>query len=214
MAVDSSEESRSGEVDETPPDPNRRNQHSRAAILNATVDQLDNVGYARMTIERVAAQAGVGKATVYRWWPSKARLVVEALNERYPIEPVEPTGNLRDDTRALMWRAIELVSKSPFGHTLPQLVADIRDDPESREQLVKWMGPAKASHLALLYGAAGRGELPHDVDAKLILDLIVAVVLWRNMLNGHIDNRLVEQVTDLLVDGHLPRDGPTEIDRG
>lgn len=187
------------------PDPLRRNPHSYAAILDATIDLLANVGYSRLTIERIASQAGVGKATVYRWWPSKARLVLEAMTERYEFEPVVATGDLRTEVRALVERAVEFMVRSPMGHALPQLAADLADDPDARSLLIKWLGPSRAAHLAVLYGAAGRADLPHDLDADVVLDVIAGTVLYRNLLGHEPDERLVEQLTGLIVDGELPR---------
>jgi AcrR family transcriptional regulator len=188
-----------------PPDPNRRNQHSYGAILDATIDQMCSVGYHRLTIERVAAQAGVGKATVYRWWSSKAQLAVEALSERYQFEPVQPTGDLRGDVRALVQRTIDFVTKTPIGYALPQLASELADEPEARARLVKWLGPTRAAHLAVLYGAAGRADLPHDIDARLLLDVIAGTVFYRNLLGHQADDRLVEQLANLIVDRDLPR---------
>lgn len=188
-----------------PPDPHRRNPHSYAAILDATIDQLSNAGYGRLTIEGVAAQAGVGKATVYRWWPSKARLVVEAMTERYEFGPMESTGDLRSEVRELILRAIEFVVRTPVGVALPQLAADLDEDPDAKSLLIKWLGPNRAAHLAVIYGAAGRADLPHDVDADLLLDIVAGTVLYRSLLGQEPDDRLVEQLTGLIVDCDLPR---------
>lgn len=188
-----------------PPNPQRRNQRSYAAILSATLDQLESDGYSRLTIEGIAAQAGVGKATVYRWWPSKARLVVEALSKCCELPPVTSTGDLRSDVRSLVHRAIECVTKTPLGQALPHLATDFKDDPEARADLLKWLGPTRAKQLALLYEAAGRNDLPHDLDADLILDLIAGTVMYRDLFGRQPDDRIVDQLTSLIVDRRLPR---------
>jgi AcrR family transcriptional regulator len=200
-------EHESRETDDVPPNPQRRNPQSYAAILDATLDQLTSVGYHRMTIEAISAQARVGKATVYRWWPSKARLVVEALSKRCELPPVTATGDLRHDVHCLVERAIEIMVKSPLGHALPHLAIDFDDDPEARAELLKWLGPTRASQLAMLYEAAGRGDLPHDLDAGLALDLIAGTLMYRNLLGQHSDDHIVDQLTSLIVDRRLPRAG-------
>jgi AcrR family transcriptional regulator len=182
----------------------RRNGRSHAAILAATLAQLTSVGYQRLTIERVAAEAGVGKATVYRWWPSKARLVVEALTSCSDFPPVEPTGDLRSDVHALVTRAIDFIVNTPMGRTLPQLVDDFGEDPEARAQLLQWLGPIHAGHLALLYSAAGRQEIPHNVDPVLILDIIAGTVLYRGVLSSGPDTRFADQLTDFIIAGTRP----------
>ena len=190
-----------------PPNPQRRSTHSHAAILDATIDQLTSVGYPKMTIEGISAQAGVGKATVYRWWPSKARLVVEALSKRCEMPAVTSTGDLRHDVQCLVRRAIELMNKSPLGGALPHLAIDFNDDPEARVQLLKWLGPTRAKQRALLYEAAGRGDLPHDLDAGLVLDLIGGTIMYRKLLGGQADDQIAEQLVSLIVDRQLPRAG-------
>ena len=190
-----------------PPNPQRRNPQSHAAILDATLDQLASAGYHRMTIEAISAQAGVGKATVYRWWPTKARLVVEALSTRSELPPVTSTGDLRHDVHCLVQRALEFFIKSPLGDALPHLAVDFNDDPEARTELLTWLGPTRASQLAMLYEAAGRGDLPHDLDAGLTLDLIAGTLMYRKLLGDRDDDRIVDQLTSLIVDRRLPRSG-------
>jgi AcrR family transcriptional regulator len=177
--------------------------------MDATIDLLTDAGYHRLTIESIAAQAGVGKATVYRWWPTKAQLVVEALGSRLEILPVESTGELKADVQALIHRAIETFTKSPLSHVLPEMATDLDGDPDARAQLVKIFGPARAGNLGLLYSAAGRAELPYDVDAGLLLDIIAGTVLYRRLLGRRLSSTMVEQLTDFIVDMHLPRSSPT-----
>jgi hypothetical protein len=97
--------------------------------------------------------------------------------------------------------------KTPLGQALPHLATDLNDDPEARVELLKWLGPTRASQLALLYEAAGRGDLPHDVDGGLILDLIAGTIMYRNLLGHQSDDQMVDQLTSLIVDGRLPRAG-------
>lgn len=192
------------------PDPHCHNRKSHTAILDAAMAQLREVGYHRMTIEGVAAEAGVAKGTVYRWWTSKAQLVVEALSMRCDIEPVVATGDLRADVRALVQYVISVMSRTPLGRVLPQLLVDLDEDPRARANLGAWLGPPRAGHRALLYSAASRCDLPHDIDASLVLDLLGGTVLWRILLGRKPDARLVEQLTDLIVDRALPRTGPVK----
>lgn len=188
-----------------PPDPHRRNHASHAAILDAAMAQLHSLGYQHMTIDGVAAEAGVGRATVHRWWSSKAQLVVEALSARSDLEPVVSTGDLRVDVRALVQFVIGVMSRTPLGQILPQLLVDLEGDPRARTELAEWLGPPRAGHRALLYSAASRSELPHDIDASFVLDLLGGTVLWRVLLGRQPDTRLVEQLTELIVDRALPR---------
>lgn len=187
------------------PDPQRRSRRSHGAILTATIEQLTRVGYHRLTIEGVAARAGVGKATVYRWWPTKARLVVEALSEHFDLAAVESTGDFRADVRGVIEHGIEVATKTSLGSTLLQLAGDLADDPDARADLQRWLGPFRAGNLALVYGAVSRADLPHDVDANLLLDIVAGTILYRGMLGVELDTRLIDQLTSLIVDREIPR---------
>jgi AcrR family transcriptional regulator len=173
--------------------------------MDATIDLAARVGYLRLTMEGVAAEAGVGKATIYRWWPSKASLVVEAIHHRVDLAPVEATGDLKTDVRALIQRLIDLFVKSPLGHIVSEIAADLANEPAALARLVELFGPTRAGHLSVLYGAAGRAELPHDIDANLILDLLCGTVLYRHVLGHRTDAGFVEQLTGFIVERQLPR---------
>jgi AcrR family transcriptional regulator len=140
--------------DSMAPDPQRRSLRSQEAIMDATIDLLTTVGYHRLTIEAVASQAGVGKSTVYRWWPTKVRLAVEALATRVEMKPVETTGDLRADVRALVQSAVHVFTKSDLGRALPDMASDLEEDEEARARLTAWLGPARAGNLSILFGAA------------------------------------------------------------
>src|SRR5215207_6871886 len=91
--------------DRKPPNPARRNQRSRQAILSATADLLGEVGYTKLTVEAIAARAGVGKQTIYRWWPGKGAVILDALVETAGDAALPDTGDLRADL-TLVLRAI------------------------------------------------------------------------------------------------------------
>lgn len=192
-----------------PPDPatgRRRDRRSRAAILRATVDLLNEVGYQGVTMEGVASRAGVGKATVYRWWPTKASLVIEAMTERLPLTPVPETGDTRADLRAAIRTAISTLTGLPTGVVIPALVADLVNDPEAAAQFRDFLRPRRASVLTILDHAAERGELPADVDTALLFDLYAGTILYRSLISGEpIGDALVDQLVELLIDGRAPR---------
>jgi AcrR family transcriptional regulator len=173
--------------------------------MDATIDLLTTVGYHRLTIEAVASQAGVGKSTVYRWWPTKVRLAVEALATRVEMKPVETTGDLRADVRALVQSAVHVFTKSDLGRALPDMASDLEEDEEARARLTAWLGPARAGNLSILFGAAARSDLPYDIDAGLLLDMICGTVLYRRLLGRRASSAMVDQLTNLLVDRSYPR---------
>jgi AcrR family transcriptional regulator len=184
----------------------RRNSRSHEAILAATSELLTEVGYARLTIEGVAARAGVGKATVYRWWPSKATLAVEAMS-RQPGNPLPAeTGDLRTDLLNAIRMAIHALARRPEGALIPALAADLMGDPslaaQFREQILR---PRRSRVSALLRNAIDRGELPANVDIDLLMDVYVGAVFYRVVVTGEpVNETLAEQLVSLLLDGKPP----------
>lgn len=186
----------------------RRSNHAHEAIMDATIAVLAETGYHRLAIEGVAARAGVGKATVYRWWPTKSRLVIEALSRRLLLPPTEPTGDSRRDVRAVIQRMADTFGRSPLGDVLPALAVDLIHDPEASEQLRLMLGPRRAANAAIFYSAAGRGDLPHDVDVHLLLDIIAGTILYCCLMSNRPTTDLIDRLTDLVLHGQLPLNSP------
>ena len=162
----------------------RRNPATRAAILATTFDVVAELGYARLTIEKVAARAGVGKQTIYRWWPNKGALVLDAVLER-SLGPGEPaglpdTGDLEADLTAVLVATVEEFADPAFDRALRGLTAAIIEDPELsqayRERLDEPMRELKKRRLRRAQQA---GQLDADVDLDLAVDLIFAPVTRR-----------------------------------
>src|SRR5712664_3982870 len=103
----------------------RRSIRSHQAILAATTQLLAEVGYTALTIEGVATRAGVGKATVYRWWPSKGALVIEAMNTALTMPSLPDSGDVRQDLLALVQGMVQIFANSPEGAVIPALAADV-----------------------------------------------------------------------------------------
>lgn len=183
----------------------RRSSDAHEAILDATVEILREIGYTRLTVEGVAARAHVGKTTVYRWWPTKSSLVIEAINLRLDFPPPQPTGNSRADIRAVIQRMADTFGRPPLGEVLPALAIDLTRDPHAAEQLTLMLSPRRAANAAVLHSAARRGDLPPDVDAYALLDTIAGAILFRALMRRGPTSTLVDQLTDLILDGRLPR---------
>src|SRR5262245_26538029 len=108
--------------EDDPAKPGRRRSHqAHDAILNATIELLREVGYSRLTVQGVAARAGVGKTTVYRWWATKPSLVIEALDRNLSVPPLQPSDDPRADIRALVQRIADTFAHPQLGAMLPAL---------------------------------------------------------------------------------------------
>ena len=184
----------------------RRSARAHAAILTATTDLLAEAGYGALTIEGVAARARVGKTTVYRWWPSKAALVIEAVSLALPMPTQTDTGDLRHDLLIAVRRVVHAFARTPTGAVIPALAADVMSDPQLaeqfRDQLIR---PRRSAVVEVLRRAAARGELPPDVDIDVLLDVYAGAVFYRVFVSGEpVTDRLAEQLVGLLLDGQLP----------
>ena len=178
----------------------KRRMGVHRAIMEATLATLSEVGYQHLTLEGIAARAGVSKATLYRWWSGKPALVVEAISEQLG-EPLQATGNTQHDVRAMVERAFEMVD----GLVGEVLIADLSKDPEAGRKLEELLGPHRAAQTAVLLSAAGRGDLPYDVDAGKVIDLVAGIVLVRRLMNRSRGPQLMDEMTALILAGPLPR---------
>ena len=156
------------------------------AILAATFALLQEVGYRDLTIERIAATAGVGRPTIYRRWASKAALVVAALASTNRIAiPVVDTGTLRDDLVAIQRRQSALMSTPGSRRITAGLVADLASDPELAETYQKeYLGPRREVVFEVLRRGVERGELEPDTDFAFVYDLLLGPLFLRAVVWG------------------------------
>ena len=180
---------------------------SHQAILEATVDLVHEIGYDRLTIEGIAARAGVGKSTIYRWWNSKGELVIEALAEILTATPVPDSGDTRRDLHAIVEQAIALYSDDTGARTIiAGLISDMNHNPDLattlREQFIE---PRRADNQEAVTRAIERGDLPTDTDIELLIDLLVAPIAYRALIT---DTPITPDVVIQLVDTVLGHTHP------
>lgn len=201
------------EAEARPATGRRRNTRTHAAILDATMELLAEVGYQDMSIERVAARAGVGKATIYRWWQGKGPLVLEALQSRVPLAAIALTGDPRTDLRAVIQVAADTYSADVVGAALPALASSIETDSPSGDLLCQFLRPQRDLARRILHHAAAIGAVPPDIDIELVIDLCIGTVLYRALIGGSsVDADMVERLTSLIVDSRLPRITQNAVD--
>ncbi len=160
------------------------------------------MGYVRLTVEGVAARAGVGKTTVYRWWPSKSALVLEAV-ESGRTAPPPPTGDVRADVRAAMEAMVKNMG-DPLANTLLALAVDLLHETPDHLDPVNLFEAGRGAVGDILEAAARGGELPSDVDTGLLQDIYAGTLLYR-LLCRRTTSDAVDQLLDLLLDGTIPR---------
>jgi AcrR family transcriptional regulator len=181
-----------------------RSQDADRAILQAATQILAERGLGGMSMEEVAARAGVAKTTVYRRWTSRGALALDAfLAEFQSQQPLPDTGTLRGDLLAALRAWIKSVTQTQAGPVLAGLIAESQQDPELavawRERVVARL---RDQHKIMLDRAVERGEIPAGTDQEVVLDLLFGAAYHR-LLHGHqpLTDRFARRVVDLIVAG-------------
>ena len=182
----------------------RRSASSHRAILAATQELLVERPYREVTIEGIAARAGVGKQTIYRWWPSRAALVLEAYLAGQEAVPA-PGGrrSVREDVRALLRWLIEVLAQPTGGRVVAGLVGDLQQDALLAQGFHRDVVPARrAAMLAALERGRARGEIRADADLELAVDALHGAVFYRLLLSGEpLDDAFAERLASQVLGG-------------
>ena len=177
-----------------------RSEEAHQAILDATIGLLAEVGFSALTVESIATRAGVGKATIYRRWPSKLPLVVEAFGGLPALEDVD-TGDLRNDLVTMLRRYLQVFNTTPLAEVLPSLAGE-RSHNTELEVLDSVLKGRRQPLLAAFERALERGELSRDLDLELAADLVVGPIAVRlYFTGGRIHPRIVGPMVDLALNG-------------
>ncbi len=180
-----------------------RSEESRVSILRSTLKLLKETGFAQLSIEAIAADAEVSKATVYRWWPTKATLVADAFSASADDELRFPdTGSVRKDM-SLQMRQVVRVFRSPRGKVVAALLAGGQSDPALiaafRERFL-WPRRQQAYHT--LQRGIDRGELPADLDLDLALDALYGPIYMRFLIrHSELEERFADELCELVLSG-------------
>ncbi len=180
-----------------------RSEQSRAAVLRATSELMHEVGLRAMTTEEIASRSGASKATIYKWWPNKYAVAIEAfLSEMMAESPDPDTGSAREDFRRALRGLIHFYT-GRVGRVFAQLVGEAQFDPkigaELRDHLV---GSRRELVRAIWDRGVARGELRADVDPEVAIDLIFGPAMYR-LVAGHapLDDGAAEAVVDAAIRG-------------
>jgi AcrR family transcriptional regulator len=187
-----------------------RSERARMAILEAASELLLARGLSAVSMDAVAERAGVSKATIYRWWPTKETLALDALYTEWAAARPHPrdTGSLRGDLLSLLRPWARLAGSRPYGRVVAALLTEAQTDPvfaaEYRERFVE---PRRQQAREIFRRAIERGEIPADTKVEVALDLLYGP-LYHRLLHGHapLNDRFVREVIDMVLDG-VRRDG-------
>ena len=180
-----------------------RSERSRMAVLQATSELMHEVGLRAMTTEEIAARSGTSKATIYKWWPNKYAVAVEAFLSQMFAESADPdTGSAHEDFRIAL-RGLVRFYASPSGRVFAQLVGEAQFDPavavELRDRLV---GSRRHLVRAIWDRGVARGELRADADPEVAIDLVFGPAMYR-LVAGHapLDETAADAIVEMAMRG-------------
>jgi AcrR family transcriptional regulator len=197
----------------TPPSTSpRRNEASRRAILTAAFALVQEVGYAKLSIEGIAARAGVGKQTIYRWWPSKGAVLFDAflmLSEQPDggESGLPDTGDLEADLKTVLRATIEELNDPRYDEPMRALNTEITHDPALAALYAERLdGPMRELKKQRLRSAQRAGQLTEDLDLDVAVDM-----LWGPLLNrwlqrsGTLTPGYADSIVETALNGLRPR---------
>jgi AcrR family transcriptional regulator len=194
-----------------------RSPEAHAAILSAALELAVEGGLRGLSMEAIAARAGVGKATIYRRWKSKEALFAEALGSIALNPEVPDTGSARGDFEVVSGAAVGRMAPQAF-RVLPRLMADAADDPELLEALhAAMLRPRRAAIATILRRGIERGELRADIDIEVVSDMLIGPMIARVLTSGG-DPRAIEglpmRIWDTLASGIATASGVAATPHG
>jgi len=196
------------ELDPLPPLRGRpRSDRIHRAILDATRELLVQDGFTKLRLERVAARAGVGKATIYRRWPSKEALALELLFELAgPHIEVAESGDTRGELKAVVMNSVRSITETPFGPVIRALLSQIAGNPSIGDPFREMVVGARRSQVALVIERGiARGDLRPDADPSVATELLVGPVYFRLVFGGRLDELFADRIVGLVLEGYSPR---------
>ncbi len=175
-----------------------------SAIQAASLLELAEHGFARMSMEAVARRAGVGKAAVYRRWPSKLALVSDVIGQALVPPVIGPAGrDLREDVRAMLASFADLLARPGLAAVIADLASEALRVPELNACITRAVGvPTRQQAGDALDRAVSRGELRPDVNRDVALDLTLSPLYWRAVVRRRsFDDTDLDRFTDAIVGG-------------
>jgi AcrR family transcriptional regulator len=179
-----------------------RSEKAHRAILDAARAELIEEGFTRFRLEHVAARAGVGKATIYRRWPSKEALAGELLAElAAPHIAVVDSGDTRAELASCTDNALRAIRDTTFGPVVRALLSQIAINPGLGDPFRATVVQARRAEIArVVHRGIARGDLRPDVALHIATELLIGPVYFRLVFGGELDDALVVQVADAFME--------------
>ncbi|GAA2107982.1 TetR/AcrR family transcriptional regulator [Actinomadura alba] len=190
----------------------RRSQATRHAILTAALELAGEVGYARLSIEGIAARAGAGKQTIYRWWPSKGAVLFDALlmlNEGQDEQSAElpDTGDLEADLKVVLQATVAELNDPRYSEPMRALAIEMLVDADLAAEFTERLDePVKELKRRRLRSAQRAGQLAPDMDLDVALEMLWGPLRsrWLNR-DGPLTTEFADTVVETALNGLRPR---------
>ncbi|MFI9773975.1 TetR/AcrR family transcriptional regulator [Streptomyces sp. NPDC051956] len=204
----------------TAPDSNRRSERSRRAIYDAALTLVAEIGYPKTTIEGIAARAGVGKQTIYRWWSSKAEVLMEAFidlgvqaaeaagaGDWAEADGIPDTGDIETDLKVVLRATVDELLDPRYDAPARALAAEGVANPAFGEEFVgRLLLPSLELYVRRLRAAQDAGQIRADVDPYIARDLFSAPLAQRWLQGtGPLDHAYADAVVEYALYGLSPR---------
>jgi AcrR family transcriptional regulator len=183
--------------------PHRRDENARLAVLHAADDLLVERGFGAVTVEGIAARAGVAKQTIYRWWPSKVEILLDTLIDDASRQLATPAaGPALEGVRRYLRALARFLTKDPAGKVLLALIGEAQHDPDvARSFHQRYLDPQRERERELLRRGIATGELLPGLDVDAALDAMCGPVVYRALTGRPTPGSLI----DALVADNLER---------
>lgn len=188
-----------------------RSEQAHSAILSAAAQLLDEVGFASMTIEEVAARAGAGKATIYRCWPTKGTLAMAAvMAEIDSAAPIPDTGSAIEDFRIQLRAVARVFNRPRIRHALIGVVFEAQNDSELRNAFAdRYMNPRRDEARTAIARGIAQGELRAGFDEEVLFDQLYGALYFRLLVSGQpLNRRFTDELVAQAFDGLRPTAKP------
>ncbi|HUB76338.1 MAG TPA: TetR/AcrR family transcriptional regulator [Solirubrobacteraceae bacterium] len=198
--------------------PHRRDEGARQSVLHAADDLLVERGFAGVTIEGIAARAGVAKQTIYRWWPSKVDILLDTLIDDASRRLAVPRGggSAVEDVRRYLRTLARFLARHPAGKVLLALIGEAQHDPQvARTVRERYLEPQRERERELLRRGIASGELPSTLAIDAALDALCGPIVYRALTGARSSQAFIDDLVAATLErgrgssgGAEPRDAP------
>jgi AcrR family transcriptional regulator len=185
--------------------PHRRDENARIAVLHAADDLLVERGFGGVTVEGIAARAGVAKQTIYRWWPSKVDILLDTLIDDASHQLAIPdAGSAVESARRYLRSLARFLSRNPAGRVLLALIGEAQHDQAMAAVFhQRYLDPQRDAEREMLQRGIASGELAADLDVEAALDALLGPVFYRALTGAKIPQPFIDGLIADVLQRHL-----------